>query len=132
MRTGDLIQAAGGLKPSADNNLADLTRYAASGGGSEHLEISLASLVNGNPTEDVPLKRGDVLAIRQVPGWKDVGASVKVSGEVMHPSTYGIKPGENSVRFLPVPGATRPMPTLTEHSLLAATCGRLNARINKT
>lgn len=94
MRTGDLIQAAGGLKPSADNNLADLTRYAASGGGSEHLEISLASLVNGNPTEDVPLKRGDVLAIRQVPGWKDVGASVKVSGEVMHPSTYGIKPGE--------------------------------------
>jgi polysaccharide export outer membrane protein len=94
MHAEDLIQAAGGLKRSADGNLADLTRYSASGGVSEHLEISLASIANGNPTEDVPLKSGDVLAIRQVPGWKDIGASVKVGGEVMHPSTYGLKPGE--------------------------------------
>ena len=35
-----------------------------------------------------------MLAIRQVSGWKDIGASVKVGGEVMHPSTYGIQPGE--------------------------------------
>ena len=35
-----------------------------------------------------------MLAIRQVPGWKDIGASIKVGGEVMHPSTYGIQPGE--------------------------------------
>jgi protein involved in polysaccharide export with SLBB domain len=35
-----------------------------------------------------------VLAIRQVPGWSDIGAAVKVKGEVMHPSTYGIRPGE--------------------------------------
>ncbi len=94
MHAEDLIQAAGGLKRSADRNLADLTRYVASGGVSEHLEISLASMVNGNPTEDVPLRSGDVLAIRQVPGWKDIGASVKVGGEVQHPSTYGIEPGE--------------------------------------
>jgi len=33
-----------------------------------------------------------VLAIRQVPGWSDIGAAVKVNGEVMHPSTYGIRP----------------------------------------
>ena len=94
MHAEDLIQAAGGLKRSADTNHADLTRYSASGGVSEHLEISLASLANGNSTEDVPLKSGDVLAIRQVSGWKDIGASVKVGGEVMHPSTYGIQPGE--------------------------------------
>src|SRR5208283_960422 len=54
----------------------------------------LASLQNGNASEDVPLHRGDMLTIGQVPGWKDVGAAVKVSGEVMHPSTYGIEPGE--------------------------------------
>jgi len=71
-----------------------LTRYAASGGSSQHLQVSLASLSNGNASEDLPLHSGDVLAIRQVPGWSDIGAAVKVNGEVMHPSTYGIRPGE--------------------------------------
>ena len=94
MHAEDLIRAAGGLKRSADTNTADLTRYVASGGAAEQLQISLASLNNGNATEDVPLKSGDVLAIRQVPGWSDVGAAVKVSGEVGHPSTYGIQPNE--------------------------------------
>lgn len=94
MHVQDLIFAAGGLKRSADPTTADLTRYAASGGSSEQLRISLASLSNGNPTEDVPLRSGDVLAIRQIPGWSDIGASVKITGEVMHPSTYGIEPGE--------------------------------------
>jgi protein involved in polysaccharide export with SLBB domain len=94
MHVEDLIRAAGGLKRSADARTADLTRYAASGGSSQQSQISLASLENGNATEDVPLHSGDVLAIRQVPGWSDVGAAVKVSGEVMHPSTFGIEPGE--------------------------------------
>jgi protein involved in polysaccharide export with SLBB domain len=94
MHVEDLIRAAGGLKRSADTNMADLTRYAASGGSSEQLQISLVSLTNGNASEDVPLRSGDVLAIRQVPGWSDIGAAVKVSGEVGHPSTYGIEPGE--------------------------------------
>jgi protein involved in polysaccharide export with SLBB domain len=94
MRAEDLIRAAGGLKRSADTNTADLTRYAASGGSSQHLQISLASLSNGNASEDLPLRSGDVLAIRQVPGWSDIGAAVKVNGEVMHPSTYGLRPGE--------------------------------------
>src|SRR5882724_6866545 len=75
MRAEDLIRAAGGLKRSADTSSADLTRYAAAGGPAQQLQISLASIINGNPTEDVPLRGGDVLAIRQVPGWKDVGAS---------------------------------------------------------
>jgi polysaccharide biosynthesis/export protein len=94
MRVEDLIRAAGGLKRSADTTTADLTRYAASGGTAEQFQISLASLNNGNATEDVPLRSGDVLAIRQVPGWTDIGAAVQVSGEVMHPSTFGIQPGE--------------------------------------
>jgi protein involved in polysaccharide export with SLBB domain len=94
MRVEDLIRAAGGLKRSADTNSADLTRYVASGGVAEQLQISLASLSNGNATEDVPLRSGDVLAIRQAPGWTDVGAAVKVQGEVTHPSTYGVQPGE--------------------------------------
>jgi len=94
MHAADLIRAAGGLKRSADTSTADLTRYAASGGSSEQLQISLASLQYGNASEDAPLHSGDVLAIRQVPGWSDIGAAVKVSGEVKHPSTFGIQPGE--------------------------------------
>jgi len=94
MHVEDLIRAAGGLKRSADTNLADLTRYPAAGKPAEQLQVSLASLENGNASEDVPLRAGDVLAIRQVPGWKDIGAAVTVRGEVMHPSTYGIEPGE--------------------------------------
>jgi protein involved in polysaccharide export with SLBB domain len=94
MRAEDLIRAAGGLKRSADANAADLTRYAAAGRPAQQLQVSLAAILNGNPTEDVPLRGGDVLAIRQVPGWKDIGASVRISGEVMHPSTFGIQPGE--------------------------------------
>jgi len=94
MRAADLIQAAGGLKRSADMNTADLTRYAASSGIGAHEVISLASMSNGNASEDVPLNGGDVLAIRQKTGWKDIGAFVKVNGEVQHPSSYGIQPGE--------------------------------------
>jgi protein involved in polysaccharide export with SLBB domain len=94
MHAADLIRAAGGLKRSAYTKEADLTRYAAAGGPAVETQISLASILNGNATEDVPLRHGDVLAIRQVPGWKDIGASIKVGGEVIHPSTYGIQPGE--------------------------------------
>jgi protein involved in polysaccharide export with SLBB domain len=94
MHAEDLIRAAGGLKRSADTTKADLTSYSATGAPGTHVDISLASLANGNPTEDVPLRPGDVLSIREKAGWKDIGASVKVSGEVTHPSTYGIQPGE--------------------------------------
>jgi protein involved in polysaccharide export with SLBB domain len=94
MRAGDLIRAAGGLKRSADTTKADLTNYAAEGAPGNHVDISLASLTNGNPTEDVPLRPGDVLSIREKAGWKDVGASVKIGGEVMHAGTFGIEPGE--------------------------------------
>jgi polysaccharide export outer membrane protein len=94
MHAADLIRSAGGLKRSADTREADLTRYAATGAPAEQVQISLNSILNGNPTEDVPLRHGDVLAIRQVPGWTDIGATIKVNGEVNHPSTYGIQPGE--------------------------------------
>jgi len=108
MHAEDLIRAAGGLKRSADTNTADLTRYAASGGSAEQIQISLASLNNGNATEDVPLRSGDVLAIRQKPGWTDIGASVKVTGEVSHPSTYGIQPGERLSSVLERAGGYTP------------------------
>jgi len=94
MHVEDLIRVAGGLKRSADTSKADLTRYPLAGNPGQHLDVSLASVTNGNATEDIPLRNGDVLTIRQVPGWEDLSAAVSVRGEVQHPGTYGIQPGE--------------------------------------
>jgi protein involved in polysaccharide export with SLBB domain len=94
MRVEDLVRVAGGLKRSAFTESADLTRFAAGTGSSKHMEVKLAAALSGDVNEDVPLRNGDVLAIRQIPQWTDVGASVMVKGEVQHPATYGIQPGE--------------------------------------
>ena len=94
MRVEDLVRVAGGLKRSAFADSADLTRFAAGNGSSERLELKLSSALSGDANEDVPLRNGDVLAIRQIPQWNDLGASVTVRGEVQHPASYGIEPGE--------------------------------------
>jgi protein involved in polysaccharide export with SLBB domain len=97
MHVEDLIQAAGGLKRSAYTQTADLTRFAAGEpehGTSEQLTVDLTAANRGESGADLALRDGDVLAIRQVPGWNDLGSSVTVRGEVQHPGTYGIRPGE--------------------------------------
>ena len=97
MRVEDLIQVAGGLKRSADPVSADLTHYAENGssnGRAENLTISLASAKSVDSSTSVALHDGDVLSIRQSPGWNDIGASVTLRGEVQHPGSYGIRPGE--------------------------------------
>jgi len=40
------------------------------------------------------MRDGDILTIRQLPRWTDIGASMTVRGEVLHGGTYGIAPGE--------------------------------------
>jgi len=94
MHVEDLVRVAGGLKRSAFADSADLTRFAAGNGSSERLEVKLAAALSGDANENVPLKNGDVLAIRQIPQWNDLGSSVAVKGEVQHPASYGIEPGE--------------------------------------
>jgi polysaccharide export outer membrane protein len=94
MRVADLVRVAGGLKRSAFADDADLTRSSAASGSSQRLEVKLVAALSGDTNEDVPLHNGDVLAIRQIPRWNDMGASVTVRGEVQHPATYGIEPGE--------------------------------------
>lgn len=101
MRVSDLLRAAGGLEQSADPSVADLTRYEWNGekqiiGKQE--QIQLAALLSNAAVSDgetnLALRNGDVLAIRQKPGWNDLGASITLRGEVVHPGTYGIRPGE--------------------------------------
>ncbi len=56
--------------------------------------MKLGAALNGEPGANLPLHDGDVLTIRQVPGWNDLGAMVTLKGEVQHPGAYGIRPGE--------------------------------------
>jgi protein involved in polysaccharide export with SLBB domain len=97
MRVEDLVRIAGGLKRSAYTESADLARFEMNGpqkGPGDRLDLNLAAAMNGDPKTDVPLRDGDILTIRQLPRWTDIGASMTVRGEVLHAGTYGIEPGE--------------------------------------
>jgi protein involved in polysaccharide export with SLBB domain len=97
MRVSDLIRLGGGLKNSADTEIADLAEYLLqnkTAGTGTHHEVHVTAALAGTPTDDLPLHQGDTLTIRQIPGWNDLGALVSVGGEVAHPGKYGIQPGE--------------------------------------
>jgi protein involved in polysaccharide export with SLBB domain len=97
MTVADLIRVGGGLKPSADTQLGDVTHYEYASqnklnGKTEPVQI--AAVLSGDAKANVPLHNGDVLTIRELPGWQDLGASIQVKGEVEHAGTFGIRPGE--------------------------------------
>ncbi|HEY6388618.1 MAG TPA: SLBB domain-containing protein [Candidatus Acidoferrum sp.] len=97
MHVEDLVRVSGGLKRSAYTESADLSRFEMDPSRttpSDRLELNLAAAINGDEKNDVPLRDGDVLTIRQLPRWSDIGAAMTVRGEVLHPGTYGIEPGE--------------------------------------
>jgi protein involved in polysaccharide export with SLBB domain len=97
MTVADLIRVGGGLKPSADTQTADLTHYQWPDHGQltgQQQTILISAALSGEASANLPLSNGDVLTIRQLPGWNDIGASISVKGEVKHPGTYGIRPGE--------------------------------------
>lgn len=97
MTVGQLIRVGGGLKPSADTQTADLTHFAYSQQNqltAQHEPISISAALSKGPEATVALHNGDVLTIRQLPSWNDLGAAISVKGEVNNPGTYGIRPGE--------------------------------------
>jgi polysaccharide biosynthesis/export protein len=97
MTAADLVRVAGGLKRGAFTDSADLTRYEVEHGSKvvgEHIPVQIARALAGEPDTDLRLHDGDVLSIRQLAGWKDIGATITVKGEVFHEGTYGIKEGE--------------------------------------
>src|SRR5712664_769370 len=111
MHVEDLIRVGAGLKRSADPVKADLTRYAEGDlprTSTESIPIELSAAMSGNAKENILLKDGDVLSIRQSPGWNDVGASVTVRGEVQHPGSFGIRPGERLSSVLTRAGGFSP------------------------
>jgi polysaccharide export outer membrane protein len=112
MTVADLIRVGGGLKPSADTRAADLTHYAWAAQGNltgQHQPVMISEALAGDSSSNVPLSNGDVLTIRQLPNWNDIGASIAVKGEVKHPGTYGIRPGEKLSSVLERAGGFGPL-----------------------
>jgi polysaccharide biosynthesis/export protein len=112
MTVADLIRVGGGLKPSADIESADLTHYQWAGQGGltgQHQAVSISAALAGDTASNVSLSNGDVLTIRQLPNWNDIGASIAVKGEVAHPGSYGIRPGERLSSILERAGGFGPL-----------------------
>src|SRR5262249_31007669 len=111
MHVEDLVRVAGGLKRSADPENADLTHLSVSGSSAPEAEshaVKLTEAMNGEASENAQLHEGDVLTIRQVPGWNNLGAMVLLKGEVQHPGSYGIRPGEKLSSVLQRAGGFSP------------------------
>jgi protein involved in polysaccharide export with SLBB domain len=97
MTATDLVRMAGGFKRSAYTARADVTSYVVQNGArvrTEHQTIEIAKALSGVSSADLLLKPGDVVTIHELAGWKEIGASVTVNGEVQYPGTYGIEEGE--------------------------------------
>jgi protein involved in polysaccharide export with SLBB domain len=98
MTAADLLRMSGGFKRSAYQQEADLTSYSVIDGDHvdlDHREVPIGRALAGEADTDVLLKAGDVLTIRQIGGWNDIGGAISVSGEIMHPGRYGIQRGEH-------------------------------------
>jgi polysaccharide export outer membrane protein len=97
MTVADLIRVGGGLAPSADTHVADLTTYQWESNAKlsgQHEAIPISAAMSGDPQANAALHNGDVLTVRQLPEWNDLGATIAVKGEVKASGTYGIRPGE--------------------------------------
>jgi protein involved in polysaccharide export with SLBB domain len=111
MGTADLVKMAGGFKRSAYTESADLSSYAVVNGDHvelEHRDVPIGRAMTGEPDTDVLLKPGDVLSIRQLGGWSDIGGAINVSGEVLHPGRYGIQEGDRLSSILKRTGGFSP------------------------
>jgi protein involved in polysaccharide export with SLBB domain len=111
MTAADLVRLAGGFKRGAYTEEADLTRYDVEQGTrvvSDHVNVPIAKAMLGEPDADVRLRDGDVLNIGEISGWKDLGATIQVNGEVAHPGGYGIQSGERLSSVLARAGGLLP------------------------
>jgi protein involved in polysaccharide export with SLBB domain len=111
MTATELVRLAGGAKRSAYLEVAELTRYSIQDGKTvegEHIPVRIGAALSGAPDTDMLLHSGDVLTIKQMTGWKDIGATVTLDGAVVHPGTYGIQDGEHLGDVLARAGGLRP------------------------
>ena len=110
MSVADLVRLAGGFRRSAFTDQADLSSYSIQDGKTvliSHAEVAVQKAVDGEKGSDVLLKPGDVVSIRSLAGWQDIGATVTIQGEVEHAGSYGIQEGERLSSILNRAGGFR-------------------------
>jgi protein involved in polysaccharide export with SLBB domain len=110
MTVSGLVRMAGGFKRSAFRDDADLSSYVVQDGQKvlvNHTNVDMQKALDGEKNADVQLKAGDVVSIRRLAGWQDIGASVTIRGEVEHAGSYGIQDGERLSSLLKRAGGFR-------------------------
>lgn len=110
MTVADLVRMAGGFRRSAYRKVADLSSYTVQGGEKVLLErsaVALEKALDGDKSADIALQPGDVLGIRQLSGWDDIGAAITIKGEINYAGTYGIVGGERLSSVLKLAGGFR-------------------------
>lgn len=94
-QVNDAVKLAGGLTVNALGTEAEITRYDLD---EDRNTVSLHIDINLQTSEQY-LVEGDTLNVKQIPHWKQK-ENVQIFGEVMHPGTYTILPGETLVDLL--------------------------------
>jgi protein involved in polysaccharide export with SLBB domain len=110
MTVAGLVRMAGGFKRSAYRDEADLSSYVVQNGQKvlvKHSIVAIEKALEGDKSADIALQPGDVVSIRRLAGWQDIGASVKINGEVEHAGSYGIEQGERLSSVLKRAGGFR-------------------------
>jgi protein involved in polysaccharide export with SLBB domain len=110
MTVTDLVRMAGGFRRSAYREEADLSSYKVENGKKVligYSVIDIGKAMDGDKGADVPLQPGDVVGIRQLTGWNDIGSSITINGEVTFAGTYGIDDGERLSSVLKRAGGLR-------------------------
>lgn len=110
MTVAGLVRMAGGFQRSAYQKVADLSSYRIQDGQKvllRHSTVEIGKALDGDKADDVVLQPGDVVGIRQLSGWNDIGSSITISGEVKYAGTYGIVAGERLSSVLKRAGGFR-------------------------
>lgn len=110
MTVTDLVRMAGGFRRSAYTNDADLSSYSIQDGQKvliSHFDVAVQKALDGDRNSDVVLKPGDVVSVRALAGWQDIGATVTLRGEIEHAGSYGIQAGERLSAVLKRAGGFR-------------------------
>ncbi|HOX07240.1 MAG TPA: SLBB domain-containing protein [Planctomycetota bacterium] len=95
LRLRDLVSMAGGLKPYAFTEQAELlrTHYEEKGQRQERMVVSLRGALAGKAEDNMAVRQEDHLFVRSIPERRDE-ATVALVGEVRFPGTYPVQRGE--------------------------------------
>ena len=110
MTAAGLVRMAGGVTRSAFTQEADVASYVVRNGSdvvTKHATFEIGKALTGEKAADLALKPNDVLTVRKLTGWDDIGASVTINGQVLYPGRFGIEDGEKLSSLLLQAGGFR-------------------------